>query len=356
MPKFLNQQESKRKGRYLAESLEPIKITYAPGTPSVILFRDGLEKESTCLRCIDTPCTFFYEDEVAPNDLKGFPADKNLNVCAINAIVIDPNSGAPSINSELCFLCGVCASRCPTGAITLSPKGTASINDRSVDGFIEGGKTNAKKESVTRELFTAAKKEGSALIESDQLVLYIFKKMIDSWGIAGDRFPNLLARNLLIGIGLNASVPRKGNNHMRMDIILSGEGIKGIAEVEFGQDAVLDAPRDILDALAILIARHHWPVQDIRALIVSDVLPNRRSEYWHIIQDIRNVLNIKIGTVTIFTLMLANWMHIPLEFNDINEFYIDRETGSYRTKILEKFIGRALNLENSVHPQIDVVK
>ena len=356
MSKFLSQQESTRSGRYLAERLEPIKITYVPGARSSILFKDGLEREATCLRCEDTPCALFGEEEVASNGLNGFPADKNLNVCAINAISIDSTSGAPSINSELCFLCGVCASRCPTGAITLCPVDGAIVNDSPVEGYIKGGIKNEKRESDTRALFKGIQKEGVALIESNLLVQHIFKRILDSWKIAGDRFPNFLARNLLIGAGLNASVSRKGNNHMRMDIIFSGKGIGGIAEVEFGQDAVLDAPRDILDALAILIARYRWSAQDIKAVIISDVLPNRRSEYWHIIQDIKNVLNIRVGTVTIFTLMLANWMHIPVEPDDIDEFYIDRETGSYRTAVLEKFIGRPLNLENSVHPQIDFVK
>ena len=54
--------------------------------------------------------------------------------------------------------------------------------------------------------------------------------------------------------------------------------------------------------------------------------------------------------------MLANWMRIPIDLNDIDQFYMDRETGSYKTEILERFIGRQLNLENSGHPQIDVVK
>ncbi|WP_216203288.1 4Fe-4S binding protein [Polynucleobacter sp. Latsch14-2] len=356
MSKFLTQQESTRTGRYLAEGLKPIKITYAPGALSSILFKGGLEREATCLRCADTPCALFSEEEVAPNGLEGFPADKSLNVCAINAINIDSVSGAPSINSELCFLCGVCASRCPTGAITLSAAGGAAVNDSLAEGYIESVIKNEKRENDTRELFVGIQKEGLALIESDQLVQHIFKRMLDSWRVAGDRFPNFLARNLLIGAGLNASVSRKGNNHMRMDIILSGKDIKGIAEVEFGQEAVLDAPRDILDALAILIARYDWSAQDIKALIISDVLPNKRSEYWHIIQDIKNVLNIKVGTVTIFTLMLANWMHIPVELNDADDFYIDRETGSYRAAVLEKFIGRPLNLENSAHPQIDFLK
>jgi ferredoxin len=353
--KLLTQWGSERVGRFLADDLEPIKITYAPNKPSVISFKNGIQRESVCIRCIDTPCTFFDEYEVVPHDLDGFPADKNLNVCASNAISIDADLGVPLINSELCLMCGVCSSRCPTGAIFLSQDG-AEVNDSSTDVFIESRENNEDKESSTRELFIGIQKEGISLLESDKLVEDIFQRMLVSWRLSGDRFPNLLARNLIIGAGVNAALSRKGNNHMRMDILLSGNTTNGVAEVEFGQDAVLDAPRDILDAVAILISRYQWSSQDMKALIISDVLPNRRSEYWHIIQDIKKVLNIKVGTITIFTLMLANWMRIPIDLNDIDQFYMDRETSSYKTEILERFIGRQLNLENSGHPQIDVVK
>ncbi|WP_244113879.1 hypothetical protein [Burkholderia cepacia] len=102
----------------------------------------------------------------------------------------------------------------------------------------------------------------------------------------------MLARNLLIGAGVGASMGRKGNNHMRMDLILSRPGVQhGVAEVEFGQEAVLDAPRDTMDALAVLASRYGWDLKSTTAIIVTDVLPNRRSEYWHIMAPSRLVWN-----------------------------------------------------------------
>ena len=356
MSRLLTQQGFQRAQRYLSDGQVPKKLTYAQGKPSIITFKDGLQFESSCLRCVETPCALFSDDEVVPSNLTGFPVDKNLDVCAANAITIDSAVGVPIINEELCFLCGVCSSRCPSGAISLLPGFGARVNDSLGNIFIESSMADQSKVAHTRSLFVGIKKDGLSLIESDQLITDIFRRLAIAWRAAGDRFPNLLARNLLIGAGINASVARKGNNHMRMDILLSLNGGGGVAEVEFGQDAVLDAPRDILDALAILISRYGWDSKNINALIISDVLPNRRSEYWHIIQDINNVLNVKVGTLTILTLMMANWFHISLDVSNCETFYIDRDVDSYRKKILEPFIGRIVNLESATHPQVDVVK
>jgi Fe-S-cluster-containing hydrogenase component 2 len=355
MPRLLSQAGQTKVFKRLRNGLIPVKISYNSGKSSVITFESGEQAASTCMRCKDTPCKEFKEEEVVPADLSGFPADKNLDVCATNAITINASNGLPIINSDLCFLCGVCANRCPNGSIFLDPETGAVVTDINSSVFIVA---KNEEDSVTssRLSFVNVQRDGFAVTESNELIQRIFSKLAIAWKISGDRFPNLLARNLLIGSGVPSSIGRKGNNHMRMDIIISGVNKIGVAEVEFGQDAVLDAPRDILDALAILISRQGLIASEIRAFIISDVLPNRRSEYWHIIQDIRNVLNIKIGTLTIFTLMMANWMHIPVNLDDDEIYYADRDIDSYINKIVERFIGRPVNLKNSVYPQVDIVK
>jgi hypothetical protein len=111
-----------------------------------------------------------------------------------------------------------------------------------------------------------------------------------------------------------------------------------------------------MDALAVLTSRYGWDLKSTTAIVVSDVLPNRRSEYWHIVRDISNVFGIQIGTVTIFALIMLNWNRRNLEFGDDQPFYADRYTNSYRAEVLEFVIGRALHLSNSSRPQIDMAK
>lgn len=437
MLETLDQNRKNNFGKVLADGWKPVKLHFSPGEKTLVEFDNGKKAFSSCIGCYDTPCMNFSEAEVIPSNFSNFPADKNTDVCATGAISLQSGYMPPAIDSNKCILCGVCAIRCPVGAISINPSIGAIIESSSNEAFegppiciINGGdeafnfmaygqkhpntikyleentlriinnpmlskemrdeaaahlkyirstperedalimsinadmkkhqnriETFNKKKELTRNAFINIISEGSFLFEDDSIVDDIFLKLKKISRIIGDRFPNILSRNLLLGAGINASTGRKGGNFMRMDIILAPPGVQknGVVEVEFGQEAVLDAPRDILDALAVLISRYEWSVSSTSAIIISDVLPNRRSEYWHIIQDISNVVNVKIGTLTIFALMLCIWNRKTLNLNE-SVFYADRNTDSYRSQVLEPIIGRVLNLGYSPKPQIDIAK
>ena len=65
--------------------------------------------------------------------------------------------------------------------------------------------------------------------------------------------------------------------------------------------------RDLLDALAVMMSRYHWSIHEVVPLIITDELPNRRSEYWEIVKDIREVTGVRIATVTILACHLLLW-------------------------------------------------
>lgn len=437
MPEALNQKITNNFGKVLADGWSPVKLHFTPGEKTLVEFDNGKKIFSSCIGCHDTPCMTFSETEVTPSNFSNFPADRNTDVCATGAISLQNGYMPPIIDSNKCILCGVCAARCPVGAISINPNTGAAIEYSSNEAFkgppicvISGGKDTAdlvtygpqhpnttryledrtldiiknpmtsqkkreeaqahlgylkntpkreyelmmsiqadrekhqdkitafhKEKELTRNAFLNIISEGSLLLENDSIVDDIFVRLKKASRMIGDRFPNILSRNLLLGAGINASTGRKGSNFMRMDIILAPPGVQknGVIEVEFGQEAVLDAPRDILDALAVLVSRYEWNLSSTNAIIISDVLPNRRSEYWHIIQDISNVVNVKIGTLTIFALMLCIWNRKSLNLNE-SIFYADKNTDSYRSQILEPLIGRVLNLGYSPKPQIDIAK
>ena len=294
----------------------------------------------------------FKEYEVSPLNFQGYPADTDLNVCATGAIFFNDLTHAPEINPESCITCGVCASRCPIGAISLSDT-RAHINLIPNPVFIPNAILSRSKNQQDLNKFQVLERTGTMCIESDLLVENFIRKLKKY----DDKLPNLLARNLLIGAGIITSMKRKGNNSMRMDLILSSNTFHSFAEVEFGQEAILDAPRDILDGLAVLISRYGWNQENIYPLIISDVLPNKRSEYWHIIEDIHQVLNVKVGTVTIFLLMLINWNKKQIEpLISNNYFYFYKNNSSYKEEIIENILGRPLNLENTSSSHIDISK
>lgn len=61
----------------------------------------GLSAPAPCRQCIDAPCH---------------------RACPVEAIVIDPNTGAKVINYEDCIVCESCVEACPFGAITVIEK------------------------------------------------------------------------------------------------------------------------------------------------------------------------------------------------------------------------------------------
>jgi Fe-S-cluster-containing hydrogenase component 2 len=357
MSNILHQRDNAVCNKTLAVGFVPVSLTYAPGEQTSVQFSNGVKAKASCLRCIDAPCIRFSNFEVIPENFRGFPADQNPEICAAGAISQPEGGGAPSIDGDRCLFCGVCSSRCPVGAIRLIEGKGAVVDDSPNEAFVEEANVTQTKNIADQDAFYGLPAVGAQLIESDTLVDDVFDRLQTAWKRVGDRFPNLLARNLLIGAGVSASLGRKGNNHMRMDLILSPPGVeRGVAEVEFGQDATLDTPRDILDAMAVLTSRYGWELNTTVAIIITDVLPNRRSEYWHIIQDINNVFQIRVGTVTILALMLFNWNRWTLKIGEEQPFYADRNTASYRTEVLELLIGRVLHLGTAPRPQVDIAK
>jgi Fe-S-cluster-containing hydrogenase component 2 len=354
--KILYQKTKSKHKKTIKAGWNPIRLTFAPGKNTMILFSNQKTAFATCLGCQDAPCVFFKESEITPANFDGFPVNRCIDVCATGAIRIGDN-GLPLIDNEKCILCGACASRCPLGAIRLVAGRGAVIEVAPNEAFLEATNSDSHNAELMRNLFQTLPTEGVSLIESDDIVNEITSKIQKAAAVVGDQFPNLLTRNLLISSGNNAAISRKGNNFMRMDIVLSNTmETSGVVEVEFGQDANMEAPRDVLDSIAVLVSRYNWTIKNTASFIVTDLLPNRRSEYWHIIQDINNVFGIKIGTITIFCLMLLNWNRKKLILLKNHNFYADRAIDSYRAEVLEPLMQRKLKLNNLPNPLVDIAK
>ena len=197
------------------------------------------------------------------------------------------------------MLCGVCASRCPAGAIRMVPY--AVIDDTARPAFPDT-RDDALADAALAALYSTTR-SGEFLSESDLVADDMRSRMLAAWNRIGDRFPDILARNLLIAVGCGAAMRRKGDVFARMDIVLGAPWPEfGCAEAEFGDEAVLDAPRDLLDDIAVSVGRFGRSPLSLTALVITDVLPNWRSEYWRIIQDISKVIGVKVGPVTVMEL------------------------------------------------------
>lgn len=316
--------------------------------PALVSFADGSVDFASCLGCPDAPCVYFAEEEIRVSAFSDFPAADVREVCASGAIRII--AGIPVVQADTCFSCGICVARCPTGAMAMLPEKGPTINEaKLIQGEIAHSDTR-------RALNEATKSECVLLEESHGAVLRVLERIATLDRLYPDTFRNLLVRNLLIHTGGAASTRRKGINAVRMDIVAMLKESPAVAVVEFGQEAILNAPRGILDALAVLVARYGWSREQSGALIVTDVLPNRRSDYWSLIEDINNVLKIRIRTLSLLALLLAVWNNKKLSLEGSALFCVDRSMKDYATDVLEPFIGRKLLCRDARSSSITVMK
>jgi len=295
------------------------------------------------------------EQETECSSIHAFPADRTPELCAAGAMSVRLDVGVPIIDPERCIACGACANRCPAGAIYLDAAKGAIVVSTPSQAFVEPPDNSLHAFQATFAKLETIPHSGILAQESDALIDRSMDKMKLARVNTGDSFPVFHARNLLIALGQGASIRRKGNNHMRMDLLLGPPGItKGVVEVEFGQNAVLDAPRDVLDALAVLTSRYEWPLSETTPFVITDELPNKRSEYWEIVKDIREVTGVRIGTITILALHLLLWSRRKPSSYEL--FHVDKESDSYRTAVLERLLMRPLTLGAELKSCIEIAK
>lgn len=327
----------------------PQKIQFRQEGNRIVIGK--VDAPALCLACPDVPCMQYRPEENEYEPFPEFPAHPSADVCPSNAIKLPSGSTIPIIQQEACVLCGVCIERCPIGAIRLTPQGAILESGPPQQPYVVAGPEGHER---TRKALEGIAREGRLLDETDEIVATIAERTAAVGG-AGDIFANLMARNLLRAINHQAVMRRKGNAFLRMDLVLASARLPAVGEVELYDQAFLDTPRDILDDLAILVARHGWRLHKSAALAIPLHLPNKRSEYWALIEDIQSVTGVEIRTVSMLSMMLALWNRKEVDVTTDRHFFVTRSTESYRAGVLEIMLGRRLRL-NSPSTLVESVK
>lgn len=334
----------------LTSAARPVKIDWSRGgQPSQIHFADGNVASGSCLRCPDPPCMEYREAELAVSAFPDFPADTTNRVCPTNAIEWPPTSPSPVIAAAACMGCGLCVSRCPASAIHFSHEGIAQLNDRPNAFFREStDPASSRTVEASASRLKSASVTGVLLSESDALLRRIFGKLARFTPTLGPQFPNLLSRNLLIACGISSAARRRGDTNVRMDLVMGPPGVlSGTAEVEVGVEGFLDAPRDLLDSLAVLSARYSVPKENILTLVIASFLPNQRSDYWQLVRDIHQVLRVPVGVITWAALFVLVWERLQLRISQRNEWCADLDTYSIRA-VVERTLKRELRISQGL--------
>ncbi len=302
MSRILNQRESDVT-RYVPR--QPItSIIHRPSSQSEWVYIATITDLASCIACSQPRCIKYEEHELLPSDeqLSSFPIDLTNTVCATGAIQWQNGNPHPTINPSACIKCGVCAARCPVGAISIDPESAKVHFDP--ESIVEA--TSNKQNEMLAELRTAF--HAGYLHDPCPANIEAVYQKIES--IHTDaRFPNLIVRNLLLARNQKALIRRRGDVYLRIDSIAELDESIAVFEIEFHKDS-LESPRAILDDIAVLNSRYGVSKEQIRPFIVSYEFPNLRTEYWRVIKDIKNVLNISIESLSLGVLLMFVWLQV----------------------------------------------
>lgn len=319
------QKEAQNVYRAYLDQSDIVSIKRVENSPSLISFSSGKRIPSSCLSCDETPCLEApYFDPV----LEALSAVQPKKLCATDAISIG-ETGKPEVSPQKCIGCGLCVAACPVGAIYFGDDQIAVVN---VD---EQGLVYSD-ESFKLASLSDIEYLNEIVKESDEIFEKVFARIEEQTNRTV--VLNRLVQGLLNYSDIPNQITRLGDVNLRMDGIGVYANKHLVIENEIDTD--LDTLRDILDDCAVLCARYEIDKENVLGLIVSMRFPNKRSEYWEVLDDIQKVLDLTIHTIPLAALLITTWND---EKFDISSYFLSKNNTSSR-KTLNEAIGRELNI------------
>ena len=276
------------------------------GQPSVsVTLGDGTTGTAMCLGCHDTPCMSATDVQPLPAVLSDFPADPSSHVCPTDAIHWSADAQSAIVDEGSCIGCGLCAARCPYGAITLDSSGTAIVQIDDVDRVTGHSKSALGPHPTPKRV---------GVLGKDSPKLHNLPEVIAALPSATSaRF----VCNVLAACGINPRVRRTGDQNVRMDGVYQLQcGDLGPLEIGLGSDT-LEPLRALLEDVAVLHNRFGVPRTNLLPLAVLVALPSMRSEYYRLVSDIKTVTRMEARTATLGVLISLMWQFIKID--DLND-------------------------------------
>jgi NAD-dependent dihydropyrimidine dehydrogenase PreA subunit len=298
------------------DDLRPVSICYEKNKPNRLELSNGTVIESPCLNCSDTPCMHFDDSKQLK---KVFDVALSLEVCPTNSISLDEKKQVV-IDDKTCINCGLCAFRCKTGAIYASDDKMRVSRDITM---LTAGKQQYRDIKIIKNnnLFDGIEQKLGLLIE-------VIKNHKTSSVVRNNLF-----KSYFMSLGFKVAKPRTGDVNLRMDFVLeSGDTLFLVESAQIGSP---DTIRDVLDGVAILSHKYEISLGELAGACCLLEFPNKRSDFYELVSDVKNVLNVDIYTLSLGVIMsILNNDSIL----DITAFSVNENQKSCR-KVLEKALG-----------------
>lgn len=285
-------------------------------------FNSGEELiRGACCNCSQRYCSRYTSNELHSELFAAFPKNTSNRVCPTDAIDFD-ETGCAYINSDSCINCGLCVHRCPFAAIQFSPKKhTCQINTERQLSYKECSSND--QQLVINDLFAIKK-----VVSYTGISKSFASTLADKMKVNTNAFPDLseiVVRNSFLNAGLICNTNAAGNNHFRVEFFAESNDKIIIGESEITNTDTLSVTRRILDDIAVLIGRYGFTSNQILPLAVINGLPNKRTDYYEVVEDIYNVLGVQICTITYHALFMLNLYHVGINADILSRFIINRQ-------------------------------
>lgn len=297
----------------------PIALSYDE-TGSYLVLDNGFSIRGTCINCQPKPCLEYNASELNASFFTSFPHNTSKRVCPTKALLMNADNNSVRIDDEKCIACGLCIHRCPVAAIQLDlSKSKVFVNN---DESILEHCTLEQQVEFSAEMFAlphqiTISSIPATLGDNYQEQVLRYSKEITDLG-------EIIVRNTLVNMGIPTNAKAKGNNHNRIEFFGQQGNNIIIGETNCDNTDVLTISRRILDDEAVMISRHNKEATHIVPLSVINGFPNKRTDYYEVIYDINNVLNVSISTITFYVLFILNLFDKKLSVEDFKEFSINR--------------------------------
>lgn len=90
-----------------------------------------------------------------------------------------------------------------------------------------------------------------------------------------------------------------------------------VTEVDFNEISLVESPRALVDDVAVCVSRHKVARDKISAAIVCVEFPNKRSDYYHLVDDFEKVIDLGIRTIPVAGLFVLLWTNENIDSIDI---------------------------------------
>ena len=224
---------------------------------------------------------------------------RSIEVCPVKAIVINPDTGQASIG-ENCISCGLCALRCPVGAIDFKTETPAEVNTYLRESSYAAVTPEAQIEWL-KNLTTTSSHSPTI----SHTAVAITKNLKDQK--ASVIYP-LVASYFQI-LGFEAAASNMGDTSSRADVTISTQmGTIPVEVKSFTEVEVINL-KSVQQALEnkLFSARQDQvtKLSSLSSLVVGFGYPSDRARLIELIEDIDNAFGIRIGLISMPRLIEA---------------------------------------------------